>query len=123
MSTTMNPIRKACRASISILPLLLMLLALPVYAQNQPLVIEGGTLIDGTGGAPLQDAVVVVEGNRIRAVGKRGSVTIPAQAKVIRGDGMTILPGLIDSHIHELDFFPPLFPHFGVTTVYDEEAC
>jgi imidazolonepropionase-like amidohydrolase len=38
---------------------------------------------------------------------------------VINADGMTALPGLIDAHIHSLNFFPPLFLHFGVTTVMD----
>jgi len=88
-------------------------------AQNPTLVIQGGTLIDGTGGAPLRDAVIVIEGSRIRAVGARGSVTVPAQARLLHAEGKTILPGLIDSHIHFLDFTPPLFLRFGVTTVYD----
>ena len=87
--------------------------------QTQALVIEGGTLIDGSGAAPLENAVVVIEGSRITAVGAKASVTYPARARVINVRGMTVLPGLIDAHIHSLDFFPQLFLHFGVTTVYD----
>jgi imidazolonepropionase-like amidohydrolase len=63
--------------------------------------------------------VVVIEGNRIKAAGARGSVAVPPQAKFIKADGMTVMPGLIDAHIHSLDFFPPLFLHYGITTVYD----
>jgi imidazolonepropionase-like amidohydrolase len=88
-------------------------------AQTQPLVIEGGTLIDGTGRDPVRDAVIVIEGNRIKAAGARGSVTVPPGATVIRAQGKTVLPGLIDGHIHFLDFMPPMFLHFGVTTVVD----
>jgi len=90
-----------------------------VSGQTQAIVVEGGTLIDGTGAAPVENAVVVIEGSRITSVGPKGSVTYPARARVIRADGMTVLPGLIDAHIHSLDFFPQLFLHFGVTTVYD----
>lgn len=82
-------------------------------------VIEGGTLVDGNGGAPLKDSVIVIEESRVKAVGAKGSVSYPPHAKIIRADGLTVLPGLIDAHIHSLDFFPPLFLHFGVTTVYD----
>ena len=87
--------------------------------QTEAIVIEGGTLIDGTGAAPLENAVVVIEGSRITSVGAKGSVTYPAGAQVLNAGGMTVLPGLIDAHIHALDFFPQLFLHFGVTTVYD----
>jgi len=87
--------------------------------QSQAMVIEGGTLIDGSGGAPVKNSVVVIEGNRIKAAGPQGSVAVPPQAKVIKADGMTIMPGLIDAHIHSLDFFPPLFLHYGITTVCD----
>lgn len=82
-------------------------------------VIEGGTLVDGNGGAPLKESVIVIEGSRVKTVGAKGSVSYPSHAKIIRADGLTVLPGLIDAHIHSLDFFPPLFLHFGVTTVYD----
>jgi imidazolonepropionase-like amidohydrolase len=82
-------------------------------------VIEGATLIDGNGGAPLKNSVIVIEGSRIKTVGAKGAVAYPPGASVIKADGMTALPGLIDAHIHSLNFFPQLFPHFGVTTVMD----
>ena len=91
----------------------------PAAAQNKTLVIEGGTLIDGRGGAPLLNAVIVIEGSRIKAVGLKGKVSVPAGARVIEEDGKTILPGLIDSHIHYRDWYSPMFLHYGVTTIYD----
>ena len=47
------------------------------------LVIQGATLIDGAGGTPLRDAVVVIEGNRIAAVGPAGQISVPPGAEVI----------------------------------------
>jgi imidazolonepropionase-like amidohydrolase len=88
-------------------------------AQSRATVIEGATLIDGNGGAPLKHSAIVIEGSRIQAVGAKGTISYPPAARIINADGMTLLPGLIDAHIHSLDFFPPLFLHFGVTTVYD----
>ena len=65
-------------------------------------VIEGGTLIDGTGGKPIEDSVVVSEGGRISAVGEEGEVKVPKDAKKIEVDahGKTVMPGLVDSHLH-----------------------
>lgn len=90
-----------------------------VVGQERVLVLEGGTLIDGTGRAPVADAVVVVEGTRIRAVGTRGQVPVPAGANVIRLNGRTILPGLIDTHVHLRDWHIPMFLPYGVTTIAD----
>src|SRR5437588_11720503 len=67
---------------------------------NHVVAIVGATLIDGRGGAPLLDAVVVVRGERIVAVGKRASLSIPAGAEVVDAQGLTLVPGLIDSHFH-----------------------
>ena len=92
---------------------------LHLQAQNQTLVLEGGTLIDGTGRAPINDAVIVIDGSRIKAVGSRGQISYPANARVIRTDGRTILPGLIDAHVHLRDYMPPMFLRYGVTTVAD----
>lgn len=63
-------------------------------------VIEGATLIDGSGGPPVRDAVVVIRGNRIEQVGRRGDVEVPADATSIDGSGRYLLPGLIDLHTH-----------------------
>jgi hypothetical protein len=89
-------------------------------AQNAtPLVIQGGTLIDATGRPPLEDAVIVIEGNRFKAVGKRGEVAVPSGSRILDVKGKTILPGLIDGHCHLLDFVGELYLHLGITTCPD----
>ena len=60
--------------------------------------IRAGTLIDGTGAAPVRNAVILVQGDRITAVGT--NVQVPAGATVIDLSGATVLPGFIDSHVH-----------------------
>ncbi len=60
----------------------------------------GATLIDGTGGAPRADAVILVAGERIVAVGSRDEIPIPPEAQVIDARGKWIVPGLIDAHVH-----------------------
>jgi imidazolonepropionase-like amidohydrolase len=62
--------------------------------------IVGATLIDGNGGAPMNDAVVVVTGKKISAVGRRGEVKVPANARVIEAGGKYIVPGFIDTNVH-----------------------
>src|SRR3954471_22910683 len=71
-------------------------------AQSPParVAIVGATLVDGNGGAPLSDAVLVVEGARIAQVGPRGAVTIPAGAEQVDARGRWVLPGLIDTNVH-----------------------
>src|SRR6188474_2407681 len=60
----------------------------------------GGTLIDGFGSTPIRNSVVIIEGERIKAVGQVGSLAIPAGAEVISTEGMSVLPGLWDMHVH-----------------------
>jgi N-acyl-D-amino-acid deacylase len=64
------------------------------------IIILGATLIDGSGRAPIKDSAVVIEGDRIVAVGRRGQVKIPADARVIDARGMVVSPGFIDAHNH-----------------------
>ncbi len=63
-------------------------------------VYKGAVLIDGYGGKPLEEAVLAVENDTILFVGKADSYEIPAEAKVVDVCGKTIIPGLIDCHIH-----------------------
>ena len=88
----------------------------PAGAQSRPVVIQGGTLIDGTGRPPVADAVVVFQDGRIRDAGKRGEVKPPEGAEVIDARGKTILPGLLDGHCHLRDWMGELYLHFGITT-------
>ena len=84
------------------------------------LAIVGGTLIDGTGAAPIPDAAVVIHDGRIVAVGPRSKVKIPKHANVVDARGKTILPGLWDMHAHfEQVEWGPIYLAAGVTTVRD----
>ncbi|HEV8726026.1 MAG TPA: amidohydrolase family protein [Candidatus Binatia bacterium] len=90
-----------------------------LWAQTLPIAIVGGTLIDGTGRAAVEDAVVVFQSGRILEVGKRGEVAIPRGVQVIDAKGKTILPGLIDGHCHYWEWMGELYLAYGVTTCPD----
>src|ERR1700723_1794821 len=82
--------------------------------------IVGGTLIDGTGAAPIADAAVVIRKGRILAVGPRSKGRIPKHANIVDAHGKTILPGLWDMHAHfEQVEWGPIYLAAGVTTVRD----
>jgi imidazolonepropionase-like amidohydrolase len=83
--------------------LMVMLAALlPFMAATQATrkALVGGTLIDGYGGEPLRNSVIIIEGERIKAIGQVGSLPIPPDAEVISTEGMSVLPGLWDMHVH-----------------------
>ncbi|HKX57383.1 MAG TPA: amidohydrolase family protein, partial [Xanthomonadales bacterium] len=78
---------------------LLCLLAIsPATAAS--LAIMNGTVIDGTGNAPLKNAVIVIDGDRIAAVGAAGKVEVPPGADVIDAKGKFLIPGLMDANVH-----------------------
>ena len=64
------------------------------------IVFKGAQLIDGTGAPPIKKSVLVIEGDRITAVGKEGKVHYPKNARVIELEGRTIMPGIINAHGH-----------------------
>jgi len=68
-----------------------------------PRVLVGGTLIDGTGRQPIKDSIVLMQGDYIIAAGKNGKIEVPKGAEVYDVTGMTVVPGLIDSHCHFYD--------------------
>lgn len=57
-------------------------------------------IFDGTGAPYLRDGVILVEGERIAAVGRRREVVVPPGARVVRAEGKTVMPGLVDAHVH-----------------------
>ncbi len=69
-------------------------------AAQQVKALVGGTLIDGYGGKPIRNSVIVIEGERIKAIGQVGVLKIPEGAEIISTEGMSVLPGLWDMHVH-----------------------
>ncbi len=91
---------------------------------DKTIAIVGATLIDGNGGNPVPNAVVIITGNTIEKVGKAENTDIPDNAEMIEAKGLTLLPGLIDAHFH-LDgksVLPALFLQNGVTSLRDPGA-
>jgi imidazolonepropionase-like amidohydrolase len=84
-------------------PLVLLALfvgAAPVAPAQQAVVLRGLTVIDGTGAPPLQNAVVVLQGDHIVSVGPAGKVVVPSGARIEELNGKYLLPGFIDMHAH-----------------------
>ncbi len=94
-----------------------------IFFQAQELKVKalvGGTLIDGYGSTPIKNSVILIKGERIHAVGSIDNTPIPPNAEIISTEGMSILPGLWDMHVHTMinghanyDYwdktYPPLF--------------
>lgn len=103
----------------------------------------GGTLIDGTGGPPIPNSVILIRGERIERVGTTATLPVPEGYERVSTEGMSVLPGLWDLHVHlicaghpnlgewldtydvsrlERDIMPAMaeqFPLSGVTSVRD----
>jgi imidazolonepropionase-like amidohydrolase len=74
-------------------------LALPAK-KNKIVALVGATVVDGTGAAPAENTTLIIEGEKIKAIGPSQSVAIPEEAEQIDASGKWILPGFIDLHIH-----------------------
>lgn len=93
--------KRITSAALVLLALALSTVSSPIAAQPQPLkALVGGTLIDGFGGKPIRNSVIIIEGERIKAVGQVGVLPVPANAEIISTEGMSVLPGLWDMHVH-----------------------
>ena len=91
---------KESRLAATLITALVLSLPTVLPAQDATLAIVGGRLIDGYGGPPIHDSVVLITGNRITAVGTQDSIDIPDGVPQIDADGRTVMPGLIDLHVH-----------------------
>ncbi len=107
-------------------------LQVPRAVPDGVLALSGARIITMEGDEVIEDGVVVISGERVVAVGRRGQVRIPAEARVMDVSGRTIMPGIIDVHAHmhyaALDINPRADWRyyanlaFGVTTAHDPSA-
>ncbi len=84
---------------------------------EKPIVLEGATLIDGLGGSPIADAVLVIEGEKIQSILRGKGQNYPAQARILDVSGRFIIPGLLESHVHWEEWMGELYLNHGVTSV------
>lgn len=94
------PVPQSRIVSLALIAAACTMLGPALGAQSGVVAITGGTLIDGTGGAPVTDSVVVVADGRVRAVGPRAAVPVPAGARLIDAAGKFVMPGMIDTNVH-----------------------
>jgi imidazolonepropionase-like amidohydrolase len=111
-------IPRAIRASLLCLAVGLLPLACRPTPKDR-IALVGATLIDGSGGRPQQDMVVVVRGNRIETVASRAEFEIPKSALIVDVRGRWIIPGLIDAHAHAARWSLSRYLAYGVTTIRD----
>jgi amidohydrolase family protein len=79
--------------------------------------LEGATLIDGSGGPPKADALILIKDGTIRAVAQVNEIKVPRGAQRIDLVGKTIIPGLIDAHAEVERWALPRYLAWGVTSV------
>ena len=85
--------------AIAISGLFILVGSVTLFAQESTAIV-GATLIDGSGGKPVPDSVIVIEGTKIKAAGPRSEVQVPAGAREIDGSGKYVIPGLMDANVH-----------------------
>jgi imidazolonepropionase-like amidohydrolase len=90
------------RALICFVVTVVALSAEPARPAGKITALVGGTLVDGFAGPPIQNSVILIDGDKIAAVGQAGALAVPAGAEVISTEGMTVLPGLWDMHVHTM---------------------
>lgn len=95
-----------------------------ITATKTVIAITGATIVDGTGGAPIENGCVIVADGVISAAGRKADIEIPGNAQVIDARGLTLLPGFIDSHFHldGVHGLPAQFLQNGVTSLRDPGA-
>ncbi|HEX4677276.1 MAG TPA: amidohydrolase family protein [Steroidobacteraceae bacterium] len=88
------------RPVLAVLAMVLLGTAPNSWAAGQIKAIVGGTVVDVTNGRTIANAVVLINGERITAVGPAETISVPAGAEVIHADGKWLLPGLMNMHVH-----------------------
>ena len=81
--------------------------------------LEGATLLDGAGGRPVEDAIIIIRNGRIEAVARVNEIKVPKGAQRIDLVGKTVVPGFIDAHVHLERWALPRLVAWGVTSVRD----
>ncbi|HEX9800805.1 MAG TPA: amidohydrolase family protein [Thermoanaerobaculia bacterium] len=108
----------ALRPRAAFVAVLALSAAVPAAADEAPrptLALVGGQVLDGYGGPPIRDGVVLIAGERIVAVGPASEIAVPEGVERISTEGMTVLPGLADMHVHLMILGHADYRHWDLT--------
>jgi imidazolonepropionase-like amidohydrolase len=100
MPTSRRTTWRTCLFLFALLVLPLLAATSVIAAEEKPIAIVHGTLIDGLGGPPIDDATVILRGTIIEYAGPTHGAAVPSDARVIDARGRTVMPGLADLHVH-----------------------
>lgn len=78
-----------------------------LICSNRATAFVGATVIDGRGGQPIDDSILIICKSRIAAIGKRSRIIIPVDAYVVEASGKYLIPGFIDANVHSVQDVPP----------------
>ncbi len=120
----MTAVRPAGRQTVALALLLLFTACSKVtdrlgVQRDRVIALEGATLIDGAGGTPKADALIIIRNGHIETIARVNEIPIPKSAERINLAGKTIIPGLIDAHAHVERWATGRYLAWGVTTVRD----
>lgn len=110
-----HPASPLARFSATILVVAATLIGSPAAADVPRTALVGGRLIDGFGHAPIQNSVILIDGDEIKAVGTVDTLPVPPAYTVVSTDGMDVLPGLWESHAHLMLNGHADYPHWQRT--------
>lgn len=112
-----SPVRLRQIVTTLLVCLLVLPFGAPAFAEGETAktALVGGRLIDGFGGRPLANSVVLIDGDTIEAVGTVGALAVPEGYRVISTEGMDVLPGLWESHAHLMINGHADYPHWQRT--------
>ena len=122
----------SARRIVRVLTLVMAVVCSGAAFGESPVAFIGGVVIDGNGGTPVENGVVLVRDGRIEAVGEAARVRVPTDARVIDLEGRAVMPGLADMHVHLMGGWDGVgsdwlgyqrylnaLLYSGVTTVFD----
>jgi imidazolonepropionase-like amidohydrolase len=91
---------KQHKSFLIVVGIALLCLLQSLAAQEKPIAILDARLIDGIGGPPIEDAVLILEGSKVIYSGPANAASVPPGAQLIEAKGKTVMPGLADMHVH-----------------------
>ena len=92
------------------------------FVSAQSIAFTNVRIVDGNGGSPVEHGTIVIEGQKIVAVGPTSGISIPPNARRIDENGKTAIPGLADMHVHLTGGWDGVSGHVGLSALHERSS-